>query len=221
MRFERTTAVLVLATGVIFGGVMAGGNALAQATPDHPTAPPPMPEESPNYPPGQAHKVGSVPWNPVKLKSEHALLKELSGRFTTKVHVYSGPYRRLYDTEGTAEGKLVMDGAFVELSHAELRMKYPFQGMTVFGFDVAIGKYTADTIDNTSTAIVHSVGTYDAGKKELVMTGHFSDQQSRALTIIRTVCTFTDAKTWTYDEYVSHKVGEPETRVVTIVFTRL
>jgi len=37
----------------------------------------------------------------------------------------------------------------------------------------------ADAADNTSTAIVRFVGTYDAAQKQLVMSGRFSDQQSR------------------------------------------
>jgi len=222
MRFERTIAVLVLATGMICSGVVVAANPAGQVTPE-PTAG--TPASDPPAPPANTLKpkmeVGANPWIPTDLRPEHALLAGLAGKFTTKVHVYSGPYARMFDTEGTAEGKPIMGGAFVQLAHAEKRMKQPFEAMAIYGFDQATRKYTASSVDNTSTAIVNSVGTYDAEKKQLVMTSHFSDQKSRILTIVRTVTTFVDANTWTYDEFVSHKVGEAETQVVSITFKRL
>jgi hypothetical protein len=52
------------------------------------------------------------------------------------------------------------------------------------------------------------------------LVGRFSDQESRVTNIIRTVITFQEDKSWTYDEYVSHSQGGPETRVVSILFKR-
>jgi hypothetical protein len=218
MRFERTIAVLVLATGVISGGAAV---AATQTIPPPPTPPASTPsDEEPKYPPKQMTKVGTVGWQKAALKPEHEILSGLVGRFTTKVRLYDGPYKRKMETEGTAEGKAVMGGPFVQLTHDELRMKQPFESMALYGFDTAIGKYTADAIDNTSTAIVHFVGTYDAANKQLVMSGRFSDQQSRTLHIVRTVTTFVDEKTFVYEEYLSHKAGGPETKIVSIAFTR-
>lgn len=221
MRFERKIAVMVLATGLICGAAV-----LAQSptggTPPAGTAVAPSPEPAnPRPTPKPQVEVGTVPWKPAELKPEHAILQGLVGKFTTKVHVYSGPYARMRDTEGTAEGKVVLGGPFVLVAHSEKRMKQQFDAISIYGFDTAIGKYTADTIDNTSTAIVHYIGTYDAAKKQLVMSGRFSDQQSRISKMVRTVTTFIDANTWTYDEYLSHSVGGPETQIVTITFKRL
>jgi len=221
MRFERTIAVLVLATGVICSGVVVAANPAGQATPEAaavtPTSEPPPPT---SMPPKVMTKVGTNPWQLVVPGAEHAILAGLAGKFTTKVHVYSGPFVRLVDTEGTAEGTVLMGGAFVRVTHAEKRMKQPIEAMTIYGFDESVRKYTAASIDNTSTAIIHFVGTYDAVKKQIVMSSRFSDQKSRLLTIVRTVTTFVDADTWTYDEFVSHKVGEAETQVVSIIFKR-
>ena len=202
MRFERTIAVLVLATGVICSRVTAA-----------------EPEER-KYPPKAMTEVGTNPWVPLSPKSEHAILSGLTGKFKSKVHLYSGPFVRMLDTEGTAEGKSLMGGAFVQLTHSEKRMKQLFEAMTVYGFDHATRKYTASALDSTSTAIVTLIGTYDAAKKQLVMTGRYSDQKGRFLTIIRTETTFVDENTWTYEEFISHKAGDPETKVVTITLTR-
>jgi hypothetical protein len=83
-----------------------------------------------------------------------------------------------------------------------------------------VGKYTSDTLETTSTAVIHHVGTYDAEKKQLVLTSHYSDQKTRQLVISRTVTTFVDSSTWTYEEFVSHRAGEKETQMVLITFRR-
>jgi hypothetical protein len=202
MRFDRTMAVLVLGAGVMFGGIAAAET------------------EEPKYPPKTMTEIGTNPWTQVALKPEHAILAGLAGKFTTKVHLYSGPFPRMLDTEGTAEAKLIMGGAFVQLTHSEKRMKQSFEAMTTYAFDEATRKFTASSIDSASSAIVNLVGTYDAEKKQIVMTGRFSDPRVGFLTIVKTVTTFVDANTWTYDEFVSHKVGDPETKVVTITFKR-
>jgi hypothetical protein len=221
MRFRSSIVVMVLATGVICGAAAVVASPTGDAKPEGTAAAPTAaPTEEPKLPPKQMTEVGTVPWKQAELKPEHVILKGLVGRFTTKVHLYAGPYPRKLDTDGTAEGKVLMGGPFVQLTHSETRMKQPFEAMAIYGFDQATGKYTAAAIDNTSTAIVHFVGTYDAAKKQLVMSGRFSDQQSRILTIVRTVLTFVDETTWTYDEYKSHSLGGPETQMVTITFKR-
>ena len=217
MRFERTIAVLVLATGVTFGGVVVAAMQAVEATPQPAAAAEP---ESPKYPPGVKTEVSMNPWVPTAVKPDHAVLAGLAGKFTTNVHVYSGPYARKFDTEGTAEGLVLVGGAFVALTHSEQRMKQPYEGMTIFGFDQANRKYTAASVGSTSTALVNLVGSYDAEKKQLVFSGRFSDQQSRVLTISRRVITFVDANTWTYEEFVSKKQGDPETTVVSMTFKR-
>ena len=202
MRFDRMMAVLVLGAGVICGGIAAA-----------------EPEE-PKRPPKTMTKVGTNPWTQVDLKPEHAILAGLAGKFTTKVHLYSGVYPRMLDTEGTAEAKLLMGGAFVQLTHEEKRMKQSFEAMTTYAYDESTRRFTASSIDSVSTAIVNLVGAYDAEKKQIVMSGRLSDPKVASLTIVKTVTTFVDADTWTYDEFVSHKLGDPETKVVTITFKR-
>jgi hypothetical protein len=161
-----------------------------------------------------------VPYKPAALRPEHAVLAALAGHWVSSVHTAVGPYARARDSQGTADGKALMGGLFVQVTHAQTRQKQPFEGMMTYGFNEAIGKYTADWIDSSSTAVLHYVGTYDAEKKQLHMTAHFSDEKSRRLTISRTVTAFVDDKTWIYEEYRSNGVGEPETPIVAITFKR-
>jgi len=212
MILERTIAVVVLATGMMLRGVVVA------ASPPEVVA---TPEAAAVKPELQTRKLfGVAPWKQAELRPEHAVLARFVGHWTASVHLFEGPYVRLRDTEGTADGKLLMGGLFVQVTHAQKRMKQSFDGMMLYGFDEVVRKYTSDWIDDTSTAIIHYVGTYDAAKKQLNMSSHYSDQKSQRLTIARTLTTFVDEKTWTYDEYISHGVGEAEAQVVSITFKR-
>ncbi len=131
MRFERAISVLVLATGVTYGGVEAAENPAGQAKPEAAAGTPASP------PPKFQQEVGTNPWVLAKPTPEHAILAGLSGKFTSKVHLYSGPYVRMLDTEGTAEGKPLMGGVFVQVTQSETRMKAQFDAITIFGFDEA------------------------------------------------------------------------------------
>jgi len=120
MRFERKIAVMVLATGVILSAAAVAASPTDEATPASAAStaqgaaatPPPAPESPKPVPKGQS-KPGFVAWKPAELKPEHAILQGLVGKFTTKVHLYSGPYPRFRDTEGSAEGRILLGGPFV------------------------------------------------------------------------------------------------------------
>jgi hypothetical protein len=124
------------------------------------------------------------------------------------------------DLDGTAEGKLIMGGRFVQIAQQATINGLPFEGVSVIGFDNVINRYVSTWVDNATNGIIHFVGTYDDPKKQLTMEAHYSDPVSRRLTIARTVTTFVDAKTWTYDEYISHQKGEKETHMSTVTFKK-
>jgi hypothetical protein len=212
MRFGTTIAVMVLATGVI-----SGEAALAQNPP----------------PAGQSKLDGSVPtttrpkqavnanaWKQIELTPSHALLKGLVGKWTTTVHVFAGNVKNSRNSEGTAEGKLLLGGLFVQLTQTEKRATQPYEGMKLFGYSEALNKYTADAMDTSATSPIHFVGTYDAAKKTLTLSTHYSDDKMKSLRVAKAVITFVDDKTWTYEESVAYSVGGTETAVVQVVFKK-
>ena len=213
MRLGTTIAVTVLATGVICGGA-----ALA--------ADPPPAGQSKIDGAGEQVKtkpktpVGLNPWRQAELKPEHDLLKNFVGHWTTNVHSFVGHFAKARDTEGTADGKLLMGGRFVQVTQSETRMKLAFEALTTLGFNEALGKYTADVIDTAGAQSVRFTGTYDAATKKLTMTTRYSEGKTTRLTIKRTVTTFLDDKMWTFEEFVSHGVGEKESPTVAITFKK-
>lgn len=223
MRLERMTAIVVLAAGLMaVGAVSAAPQETAPPAAQPPDAAPV--DKTAQIPRGpkapMATTAPTVP-KPQPVGNEHKILGALAGHWKAKMHpVPDGATKPAPDTEGTAEGKLVMGGRFAEVSHQGLLNGQPFEGMMLLGFDNVINRYTSAWVDNTTNGIVHFVGTFDAAKKQLTMTAHYSDPATRRLTLSKVVLTFVDANSWLYDEYIAHAVGEKETHTMSIKFTR-
>jgi hypothetical protein len=214
MRLERMTAVVVLATGLL-----AGGAALAQ-TDKEPADKQPLPP-SLDVPRGPKAPLKKATAKPAELLPQQKVLEGLVGQWKFKMHVpQQDPNAPAQDIEGTAEGKLIMGGRFVAISHQGMTNGTKLEGLNTIGFDNVINRYVSSWVDNATNGIIHFVGTYDATKKQLTMEAHYSDPVSRRLTIARTVTTFVDAKTWTYEEFISHAKGEKETPSPTITFKK-
>jgi len=214
MRLERRRAVVVLAAGLLASGV------LCAATPDAVPAKPVAKAPAPAAHGSKAPLTPETP-KPKELGPEHKLLSAFAGHWKTKTHLTQATMASvLQDGEGTADGKPLMGGRFAQVTQQDTATGQPFEGMMLIGFDEVTNRYTSVWVDNTNNGIIHFVGTYDAAKKTITMTAHYSDPTSRRLTLHRAVLTLVDANTWTYDEYIAHAVGEKETHTKTITYTR-
>jgi hypothetical protein len=206
MRFGTTIAVMILATAALAQNPPPAGQSKLDGSP--PTT------SRPKQP------VAAVAWKQTELTPSHALLKGLVGKWTTNVHVFEGNVVKSRNSEGTAEGKPLMGGLFVQLTQTEKRANQPYEGMKLFGYSTALNKYTAEAFDTSATATIHFVGTYDATGKKLTLSTHYTDDKMKSLRVAKAVITFVDDKTWTYEETVAYSVGGPETAVVQIVFKK-
>jgi hypothetical protein len=211
MRGKRAIGTMAVAAALVFG-VMA----VAASPQDQPA---PAGGEAKQKPPTLKAPLANM-WKRPGLTPEHEILSGLVGKATTAVHVTQGPYPRLTDTKGTAEGTSVMGGLFVQVSQSDTRMQAPFERTVFFGYDPSIRKYTADAFDTTSAAAVRYLGTFDAGKKQLTLSSRHTDPNTKRYVSARMVATFVDAKTWTCDDYLAPGPNEPEVQTASVTFKR-
>jgi hypothetical protein len=131
--------------------------------------------------------------------AEHAVLKNFEGKWTSHVTSLMDPAHPEVN-DGTSEGMLTMGGRYVHVAHHGTMMGQPFEGAMLLGYDNLAKKYTSAWVDNMGTAITNYTGRYDAAKKTLTMTGHFTDPMSGQAKTTTGVTTFTGPDTMTYDE---------------------
>lgn len=123
-------------------------------------------------------------------------------------------------TKGTAEFKMIMDGRYLLQETTGEMMGMPMTGMGVTGYDNFNKKYVSFWIDNMSTAMYTSEGSFDPTGKVMSLYGKMDEPM-----------------TGEHDKnvkYVSRMVGpdkqifevhdlaipEPNTKVVEVVYTR-
>jgi len=223
MRLERMTAVVVLAAGLLAGGVVSAAPPATEPPATKPPATKPSDATNPPglIPTGVKSPTAPAPPKPRPLGEQHKILASFVGHWKAKVPPTQTPLAlSRKDEERTADGKLVMGGRFAQVSLEGVQGGQPFEGMMLVGFDEVVNRYTGMWVDTSSNAIIHSVGTFDAAKKQLTMTAHFSAPATRRLTIQKVVMTFVDANHWTYEEYVAHAVGEKETLTTSLSFNK-
>jgi hypothetical protein len=149
---------------------------------------------------------------------EHAALKNFEGKWTSHVTSMMDPANP-QTSDGTSEGMLLMGGRYVHVLHHGTMMGQPFEGAMLLGYDNIAKKYTSAWVDNMGTAITTYEGHYDAAKKTLTMTGHFTDPMTGKTTHTKGVTAFPSADTMTYDEFSPGPDGRPM-KVLHIDFKR-
>ena len=101
------------------------------------------------------------------LGENHKLLNYMNGSWTTKTtHIPDAPGAKPMDPiDGKCVTKSIMGGRFFQSEHTSSMMGKPMEGVATVGYDNTSGKFVSTWIDNFSTNIMYSTGTYDAATK--------------------------------------------------------
>lgn len=150
---------------------------------------------------------------------DHKVLDQFTGRWTAKVRMWMDPSQPPEESEGTAEGKWLMDGRYVQVDHTGTAMGQPFHGMSIMGYDNVSRKYASLWIDTMGTGLYNYSGGYDAKTKTFTMHSSLVEPGAGARFQVRGVTQFKDDGTYTYEEYHKGADGK-EVKVLHIIFTR-
>jgi hypothetical protein len=114
---------------------------------------------------------------------QHKLLERHAGKWTLSLKSWMDPKQPPVESKGTAEGKVILGGRFVQSTITSDFMGKPFSGVGVTGYDKAKKKFVGTWIDSMSTGIMRSEGTADAAGKvittQAVSTDPLSGKDSR------------------------------------------
>ena len=162
-------------------GLLVAGLAAAQETKPagKPAAPPAMSAEE---------KAMMEAWQKFATPSEgHRKLEGMAGTWDAEVTTWMGPQPE--KSKGVSENRLVLGGRFVEQRFKSEMMGQPFEGLGYTGYDNHKKKYVGTWMDNMSTAVMVSEGTYDASGKVMTSTATMDDFMTGKQANLRLVST--------------------------------
>jgi hypothetical protein len=158
----------------------------------------------------------------------HKLLEGMVGSWTYTMKMWMTPDPNTPPTEssGTTVSRSLMGGRYF-LSEHNGKMKMPgpdgkltevdFSGMGIEGYDNVQKKFVSSWIDNMSTSITRSEGSYDAATKTLTYHAEF-EMMPGMKTKVRQVIKITDKDHHTFEWYENQ--GGKEVRTMEITYTR-
>ena len=164
-----------------------------------------------------------------KTNENHKLLGELAGNWNYTVKMWmdpSNPKAKPQESKGTSTRKAVMDGRYYVAEHSgKFQMPGPdgkmqdmnFKGMALEGYDNAKKKFVSAWIDNMSTMVMYSEGTYDPATKSFTYNADCEMMPGKT-TKIREVIKVVDKDHHTFEWYDNAR--GPEAKTMEISYTR-
>ncbi len=163
-----------------------------------------------------------------KLNENHKLLADLAGTwsYTVKMWMNPDPNAKPEESKGTAVRKSMMNGRFFVMDvTGKMEMPGPdgkkkemtFKGMGLEGYDNVKKKFIGTWMDNMSTGIMMSEGTYDPATKTFTYTGEYEATPGMKQKI-REVMKIVDKDHHTFEWYEDR--GGQEAKTMEINYTR-
>jgi hypothetical protein len=119
----------------------------------------------------------------------HKKMESMVGTWDAEVTSWMSPNQPPTKSRGTAEHRLVLGGRFVEQRFKGDMMGQPFEGLGYMGYDNFKKKYVNTWMDNMSTAVMVSEGTFDDSGKVMTSTATMDDFMTGKKADIRMVST--------------------------------
>jgi flagellar basal body rod protein FlgC len=156
----------------------------------------------------------------------HKLLEDMAGNWTYKLKMWMDPAGEPQESKGTATRKAVMGGRYFIAEHTG-KFQMPgkdgkmetmnFKGMAIEGYDNAKKKFVSSWIDNMSTMIMNSEGTYDPTSQTFTYNAECQMMPGK-MTKIREVVKVVDKDHHTFEWYDDSHGAEAKT--MEISYTR-
>lgn len=135
----------------------------------------------------------------------HEHLKNFVGAWSADVKIWMDPSAPPVVTKGQATFKLIFDGRFLYGDFLGEFMGSPFKGINIMGYDNVKKEFFSIWLDNSTTGLLSSTGTYDASTKKYNFHAETFDPYSSQTLTMREEAYFASE-----DEYVSITYAKPK-----------
>jgi hypothetical protein len=155
-----------------------------------------------------------------KIGPHHERLASRLGTWSAVVKIEMEPGSPPSESQGTSEMRWIMGGRFLQDTFAGEFMGQPFHGLGTTGYDNLKQKYVSTWIDDMSSGIYYSEGTYDPAKKTFTFTGEAPNEGFTGFVKTRMTETWLDDDHFTVQSFVPGPDGK-ERKSMEIHFTRV
>jgi hypothetical protein len=149
----------------------------------------------------------------------HKLLEDFVGTWNATVRMWMDPSAPPIVSKGTSTNKLIFGGRYLYGEYLGEFMGSPFKGINIMGYDNAKKEFFSLWIDNTTTGILSSTGSYDPQQKMFHFRTSAFDPISEQIVEMREESHFVSK-----DEYISVTFSKPpdgpEFKSMEIKYTR-
>ena len=128
----------------------------------------------------------------------HQLFEDFVGTWTADVSMWIAPNTPPVVTKGQATFELIFGGRFLYSDFLGEYMGEPFKGINIMGYDNAKEQFVSIWLDNSTTALLSSTGTYDKNTKRFRFYAKSFDPMSGQTVEMRDEAYFASE-----DEYIS------------------
>ncbi len=151
----------------------------------------------------------------------HKKLDVLVGSWNAKMNMWMDPdtTKPPSVSEGVSENKWVLGGRFIEQRFEGQFMGMPFSGLGYTGYDNYKKKYVGVWMDTAGTAMMNSIGSFNASGKVLRSTSRMDDFTTGKVTTVRSNVTFASSDEVKMEMFGPGPDGK-EYRMLEIVYTR-
>jgi hypothetical protein len=150
----------------------------------------------------------------------HKLLEDFVGTWTADVRLWMAPNTPPVVTKGQATFKLIFEGRFLYGDFLGEFMGTPFKGINIMGYDNAQEQFFSIWLDNSTTAVLSSTGTYDKGTKKFRFYAKSFDPMSGQTVELRDEAYFASEDEYISTTYTKSKDGK-EFKSMEMKYTRV
>lgn len=148
---------------------------------------------------------------------EHECFKHLAGTWKATVKTYMEDPEKPTVSEGESTFKTLMGGRFVQQNFRCKMGDKSFRGMGLSGYDKTKKKYVGVWIDDMSTSMMHTEGTFDKESNTMTETGTSACPMGEMK--MKMVTKVVDDDHFTFTMYTLQDAGK-ETKMMEIAYER-
>jgi len=180
-------------------------------------APPAMPQLTP-----EEQEVMSI-CSTIGMPGEnHKLLDNRVGKWNGAMKWWMTPDSKPMESTFTSEAKWIYDGRFISQTvQGEMMPGETFQGQSYMGYDNAEKKFFSTWMDNMSTGLMVSKGTFDAAKKSFAFTSDMFCPLAKKQVTSRITEKWTDNDHFTMEMYGPWFKTGKDYKMMEINYTRV